>query len=70
MHLGICLFVDIIANAREQSLFLFSFVLPVFLNGLNSQDYKIRQGMSSRKGVWKEGFFSFLCVASFIYPSF
>lgn len=51
MHLGICLFVDIIANAKEQSLFLFAFVLPVFLNGLNTQDFKIRQASCYGIGV-------------------
>jgi hypothetical protein len=54
LKLGICIFADIVANAKEQSLFLFSYILPVFLSGLMSENEGVKQASSFAIGVCVE----------------
>jgi len=54
LKLAICIFADIVANAKEQSLFLFSYILPVFLSGLMNQNEGVKQASSFAIGVCVE----------------
>lgn len=51
LKLAICIFADIVANAKEKSLFLFSYILPVFLSGLMNENEGVKQASSYAIGV-------------------